>query len=286
MDDAGILRRLEELGLELPSPPVPVASYVPVTQAGAIAFVAGQVAMVDGQLLHPGKLGRQVSIEKGQEAAARAAVQSLSALRAHLVASRAFGALIGPMLVTRRWSADTVKQAVADPGVVRLSAVPPDEANPHAAALTDALRAAGWRPPAVAEDAGFVTGQPRFNFWLPVAGRSDDELLAGMNQLWRRNIRKAAKEGSPIAQNRLAWVLVNGNGVPMDKIEGLKWHMIAKTSGRGDPQMDADLAELSPEDRAKVEAAAAKWLGGTSKGLGLTQAQSQGTQSKSSSAKP
>jgi TPR repeat protein len=99
-------------------------------------------------------------------------------------------------------------------------------------------------------------------------------------------LRKAAKEGSPIAQNRLAWVLVNGNGVPMDKIEGLKWHMIAKTSGRGDPAMDAELAELSPEDRAKVETAAAKWLGGTSKDLGLTQAQSQGTQSKSSSAKP
>jgi enamine deaminase RidA (YjgF/YER057c/UK114 family) len=84
VDDAGILRRLEELDLELPPPPVPVASYVPVTQTSAIAFVAGQVAMVDGQLLHPGKLGRQVSIEKGQEAAARAALQSLSALRAHL----------------------------------------------------------------------------------------------------------------------------------------------------------------------------------------------------------
>ena len=84
MDDAGILRRLEELGLELPPPPVPVATYVPVTRTGTIAFVAGQVAMVDGQLLHPGKLGRQVSIENGQAAAARAALQSLSALRAHL----------------------------------------------------------------------------------------------------------------------------------------------------------------------------------------------------------
>jgi len=121
--------------------------------------------------------------------------QILAALRAHLVSARAFGARIGPMLVMRRWNADTIKQAVADPAVTRLSDVPPDEANPHAAALTDALRAAGWRPPAVAEDAGFVTGQPRFNFWLPVAGRSDDELLAGMNQLWRRNIKRAAKEG-------------------------------------------------------------------------------------------
>lgn len=84
MDDAAILRRLEELGLQLPSTPAPVASYVPVTEAGALAFVAGQVAMLDGQLLHPGKLGAQVSVEMGQEAAARAALQALSALRDHL----------------------------------------------------------------------------------------------------------------------------------------------------------------------------------------------------------
>lgn len=84
MRDADILRRLDELGLELPSPPEPVASYVPVTQAGSLAFVAGQVASIDGQLLHPGRLGQQVSVEMGQEAAARAALQALSAIRDHL----------------------------------------------------------------------------------------------------------------------------------------------------------------------------------------------------------
>ncbi len=84
MNDADILRRLDELGLELPPPPVPVASYVPVTQTGSLAFVAGQVAMVDGQVLHAGRLGKQVSVEKGQESASRAALQALSALRDHL----------------------------------------------------------------------------------------------------------------------------------------------------------------------------------------------------------
>lgn len=84
MRDADILRRLDELGLELPSPPEPVASYLPVTQAGSLVFVAGQVASIDGQLLHPGRLGQQVSVEMGQEAAARAALQSLSAIRDHL----------------------------------------------------------------------------------------------------------------------------------------------------------------------------------------------------------
>lgn len=84
MRDADVLQRLGELGLELPPAPEPVASYVPVTRAGPIAFVAGQIAMVDGQLLHPGRLGVQVTIDMGQTSAARAALQSLSALRDHL----------------------------------------------------------------------------------------------------------------------------------------------------------------------------------------------------------
>jgi enamine deaminase RidA (YjgF/YER057c/UK114 family) len=84
VNDADVLRRVGELGLELPPPPVPVASYVPVTQTGSLAFVAGQVAMVDGHVLHAGKLGKEVSVEMGQESAARAALQALSALRHHL----------------------------------------------------------------------------------------------------------------------------------------------------------------------------------------------------------
>jgi enamine deaminase RidA (YjgF/YER057c/UK114 family) len=84
VDDADILRRLDELGLELPTPPEPVARYLPVTRAASLAFVAGQVPMIEGQLLHPGRLGTLVSVEEGQEAAARAALQALSALRHHL----------------------------------------------------------------------------------------------------------------------------------------------------------------------------------------------------------
>lgn len=84
MRDADVLRRLEELGLALPPAPEPVATYVPVVRSGPLAFVAGQIAMVDGQLLHPGRLGAQVTIEMGQAAASRAALQALSALRAEL----------------------------------------------------------------------------------------------------------------------------------------------------------------------------------------------------------
>jgi TPR repeat protein len=74
-------------------------------------------------------------------------------------------------------------------------------------------------------------------------------------------LRKAARQNSPIAQNRLARVLVNGEGAEMDKIEGMKWHIVAKTAGKGDPMLDEALASLSPEDRTKAEDAARKWLG-------------------------
>jgi enamine deaminase RidA (YjgF/YER057c/UK114 family) len=77
----GIDERLAELGLELPPPPQAIAAYLPVVVHGNLAFVAGQVPMVDGALLHAGILGDSVSIEDGQEAASRAVLQSLSALR-------------------------------------------------------------------------------------------------------------------------------------------------------------------------------------------------------------
>jgi enamine deaminase RidA (YjgF/YER057c/UK114 family) len=80
----GVDQRLTELGLELPPAPAPVASYVPVVVARGLAFVAGQVAISQGELLWSGKLGREVGVEQGAEAARRCALQALSALRAEL----------------------------------------------------------------------------------------------------------------------------------------------------------------------------------------------------------
>jgi len=74
-------------------------------------------------------------------------------------------------------------------------------------------------------------------------------------------LRKAAKQNSPIAQNRLARVLLSGQGATMDKVEALKWHIIAKTAGKGDPTLDEALATLSAEDRAKAQEGARIWLG-------------------------
>ena len=79
-----IEERLTELGIELPSAPAAIAAYIPVRVVGRLAYVSGQVPLVDGERLHPGKLGDTVTIEQGAEAARRCALQALSALRAAL----------------------------------------------------------------------------------------------------------------------------------------------------------------------------------------------------------
>jgi enamine deaminase RidA (YjgF/YER057c/UK114 family) len=84
MDDDAILGRLRERGVELPPVTRPVASYIPVVVSGPLAFVAGQVPLVDGVMMHPGHVGDDVSIDDAQVAARRCALGSLAALRAEL----------------------------------------------------------------------------------------------------------------------------------------------------------------------------------------------------------
>ena len=81
MDDTAILERLSELDVDLTAPPAAVAAYLPCVVHGGLAFVAGQVPMVDGELKHPGKLGEQVDVSEGAQAARRAALQAVAALR-------------------------------------------------------------------------------------------------------------------------------------------------------------------------------------------------------------
>jgi enamine deaminase RidA (YjgF/YER057c/UK114 family) len=75
---------LAQLGIRLPEPVAPLASYVPVRISGDHAYVAGQVPLEDGTILSAGKLGADVSIEQGQEATRRCALQALAALRVAL----------------------------------------------------------------------------------------------------------------------------------------------------------------------------------------------------------
>jgi vancomycin resistance protein VanK len=120
----------------------------------------------------------------------------------HLRKAGAFGVRMGPPVVTRRWDAATVKRGLADEGVHRLGDLPPTERSTAGARVLSQLRELGWRPQAV--EGGFAAGQPQYNFWLPLrhadgTPRTEDDLLAGMNQQWRRNIKKAAAAGVEVA---------------------------------------------------------------------------------------
>jgi enamine deaminase RidA (YjgF/YER057c/UK114 family) len=77
-------RRLAELSIELPPVPQALASYVPVVVAGNFAFVAGQVPLSEGKLMWSGKLGAELDVAVGVEAARRCALQALAALQAEL----------------------------------------------------------------------------------------------------------------------------------------------------------------------------------------------------------
>jgi lipid II:glycine glycyltransferase (peptidoglycan interpeptide bridge formation enzyme) len=116
----------------------------------------------------------------------------------HLRKVGAFGIRMGPPVVVRRWDAAAVKAGIADGTVRRLGDVPPTSRNPDGARVVSQLRELGWRPQAVA--GGFAAGQPQYNFWLPLRHpdgrpRTEADLLAGMNQQWRRNIKRAEKAG-------------------------------------------------------------------------------------------
>lgn len=122
----------------------------------------------------------------------------LTPMTEHLRAQGAFGVRMGPPVVTRRWSAEQVKAGIADERVRTLGDVAPLVRSATGARVVQQLEALGWRRQ-VAEG-GFAAGQPQYTFVIPLvaddgARRTEDQVFAGMNQLWRRNIRKADKSG-------------------------------------------------------------------------------------------
>ena len=85
--------RLAELGITLPQAAAPVASYVPVVAEGGFAHVSGQLPFIDGKLV-TGRLGEDVAIERGQDAA------------------RACGLMLLAQLVGANIALDSVKRVV------------------------------------------------------------------------------------------------------------------------------------------------------------------------------
>ncbi|RLS44435.1 MAG: RidA family protein [Planctomycetota bacterium] len=76
--------RLAELGLTLPEPAKPVASYVPTVRTGNLVFCSGQLPFLKGQLLAIGPVPTAVDIPTAQAAARQSVLNGLAALRAEL----------------------------------------------------------------------------------------------------------------------------------------------------------------------------------------------------------
>jgi vancomycin resistance protein VanK len=128
-------------------------------------------------------------------------------MAAHLRSQGAFGIRIGPPVVTRRWSAAQIKEGIADESVSALTSLPPTERNQVGARVVSQLQELGWKHQSA--EGGFAAGQPQYNFWIPLVDpegnpRSEDDVLKGMNQQWRRNIKKAVKLGVEVDRGEAA----------------------------------------------------------------------------------
>ena len=76
--------RLRELSIELPTPPSPAGSYIPVVTTGNLAFVSGQIPMKEGKVIFEGKVPEQQSLESARDAAKICIINGLAQLKANL----------------------------------------------------------------------------------------------------------------------------------------------------------------------------------------------------------
>ncbi len=124
----------------------------------------------------------------------------LDPLLGYLKGRGAFSVRMGPPVVVRRWSADAVKAAIADPAARRLRDAEATSCEAGALDVADRLRHGGWRQTEPGGEDGFAAGQPRYVFQVPFAGRSLEDVQRGLNQQWRRNIKKAEKAGVKVVR--------------------------------------------------------------------------------------
>jgi enamine deaminase RidA (YjgF/YER057c/UK114 family) len=72
---------LRDLNLSLPEAPKPVAAYIPAKQTGKLVFTAGQLPMVNGELISKGLLGQDVEIDEANKAARICTLNALAAIK-------------------------------------------------------------------------------------------------------------------------------------------------------------------------------------------------------------
>lgn len=128
----------------------------------------------------------------------------LDPLAAYLKANGAFGIRLAPPVRTNTWTSAQVKAGIPDPGTERLTDLPSQHLDPVGTQVERQLRDTGWLPQNPQD--GFGAGQPQFTYELPLRQSdgqplTEDDLLRGMSQQWRRNIKKGTKEGVEITSS-------------------------------------------------------------------------------------
>lgn len=76
-----IENRLRELGITLPAPPKPVGSYIPAVRTANLVFLSGILPFQEGKLAWEGKLGHELTVEQGKQAARLALINALAVIQ-------------------------------------------------------------------------------------------------------------------------------------------------------------------------------------------------------------
>ena len=76
--------KLRELSIDLPTPPNPAGSYIPVVTTGNLAFVSGQIPMKEGKVVFEGKVPNEQSLDAARDAAKICIINGLAHLKANL----------------------------------------------------------------------------------------------------------------------------------------------------------------------------------------------------------
>jgi enamine deaminase RidA (YjgF/YER057c/UK114 family) len=80
----GAEARLKDKNITLPQPPKPMANYVGAVRTGNLLFLSGHGPMRDGKPLATGKVGRDLGVEQGYQAAREVGLNLLATTRAAL----------------------------------------------------------------------------------------------------------------------------------------------------------------------------------------------------------
>jgi enamine deaminase RidA (YjgF/YER057c/UK114 family) len=76
--------RLQNLGIQLPAAPTPFGNYVEATQSGNLLFLTGMLPVVDHKPKYLGRLGKELDVEAGRDAAYTAALGALATAKEHM----------------------------------------------------------------------------------------------------------------------------------------------------------------------------------------------------------